>query len=631
MATTFNTIPTKRLAATISGSSGFIKLNNILGWDGVNLTSGDLGDVLYAVLRDQDNSVLEIMQLDPTTIANNSTTGITITRRGLKFNGDLTTEVPANKLVWVKNQTVVEIGTDVPQIFQNFVNFTDAQTIGGVKTFTSLPATTAGNPVAANDLARKAYVDAVGTGSATYDQEIISGTAGETLVSGDLVYFKMSDQRWWKTDADASTTSIDVKIGLSQGSASAGASVNVLTGGLAKNLTGLTAGTAYFVSGTAGAISSTRGTFTRFVGRAVSTTSMFFDANNDIETMKQSMNQIYAASTTGNDTYVVTLIPTPSAYTNGMMVNFKPDTANTGAATLNVNGLGAKTIKKNFDQTLSDNDIKINQIVTVVYESTTDTFQMQSQVANTAPPVVDIQNFTTAGTTSWTKPTGAKMVEVWVIGGGGGGGTGAATGTGGAGGGMGMKRFAAAALGATESLTVGAGGAAATTGGTTTFGTTVLLKATGGQGISQNGATSGGAANGDINWAGGNGGAGNNSAAPPDATNNSLAPRGGGAGGYNGGSPSTPTAGQNGGGFTTYYVQAGGVGGTAGANNAGATPSTSINLLIGGVGGGGGGYNGAGGSGTAGAGNLGSGGGGRTSTGTGAVGGDGAVVVITYF
>lgn len=641
MATTFNTIPTKRLAATISGSSAYIKLNNILGWDGADLTPAYLGDVLYAVLRDQDNSVIEIMQLDPTTIANNSTTGITITRRGLKFNGDLTTEVPANKLVWVKNQTIVEIGTDVPQIFQNFVNFTDAQSIGGVKTFTSLPATTAGNPVAANDLARKAYVDAVGTGSATYDQEIISGTAGETLVSGDLVYFKMSDQRWWKTDADASATSIDVKIGLSQGSASAGASVNVLTGGLAKNLTGLTAGTAYFVSGTAGAVSSTRGTFVRFVGRAVSTTSMFFDANNVIETMTQSMNQIYGASTTGNDTYVVTLAPAPAAYTNGMMVNFKPDTANTGAATLNVNGLGAKTIKKNFNTDLIDNDIKVNQIVTVVYESTTDTFQMQSQVANTAPPVTDVQAFTTAGTTSWTKPTGAKYVEVTVIGGGGAGGSGTPVNNviGGGGGGWGYKRFDASALGATETIVVGAGGVAGAnntaggSGGYSAFGTTVLLRADGGTGGSGTGTAAGGSANGDIHYAGGNSGTSYSGAGVSTSTDPS--PRGGGSGGYNGGSPATATAGGAGGGFTTYYVLAGGTAGAAGVNNGGAGNSPSTGYLQGGTGGGGGGYNGNG-TNTGGNGGAGAfpGGGGGGSVGTNNVGGNGAkgmVYVVTYF
>lgn len=279
MATTFNTIPTKRLAATISGSSGFIKLNNILGWDGATLTTADVGDVLYAVLRDQDNSVMEIMQLDTSTIANNSTTGITILRRGLKFNGDLTTEVPANKLVWVKNQTIVEIGTDVPQIFQNFVNFTDAQNVGGVKTFTSLPATTAGNPISANDLARKAYVDSVVAGIATSVSNVVPGTAGETIVAGNLVYLKLADSRWWKTDADTAATVEGVLLGIAQGSGTAGNTITngVMTRGVDANQSGLSAGSVYYASNTAGAISSSVGTVEVTVGVAKSTTELYFD------------------------------------------------------------------------------------------------------------------------------------------------------------------------------------------------------------------------------------------------------------------------------------------------------------------------------------------------------------------
>lgn len=195
MATTFNTIPTKRLAATISGSSGFIKLNNILGWDGVNLTPTDLGDVLYAVLRDQDNSVMEIMKLDPTTIANNSTTGITILLRGMKFNGDLTTEVSGNKLVWVKNQTIVEIGTDAPQMFRSFVDLTGDQTIGGVKTFSSIPVTTGGDPTTANQLARKSYVDATLAGTVGTASDSTFGTVRSSKNQGTKPRVKSTNAR----------------------------------------------------------------------------------------------------------------------------------------------------------------------------------------------------------------------------------------------------------------------------------------------------------------------------------------------------------------------------------------------------------------------------------------------------
>lgn len=85
----------------------------------------------------------------------------------------------------------------------------------------------------------------------------------------------------------------------------------------------------------------------------------------------------YAADAGANDAYAVTLSPAPAALTAGLVVHFKANTANTGNATLNVNGLGAKNILKNHDQTLSDGDIEAGQIVTVVYDGTQ--FQMQSQ------------------------------------------------------------------------------------------------------------------------------------------------------------------------------------------------------------------------------------------------------------
>lgn len=88
----------------------------------------------------------------------------------------------------------------------------------------------------------------------------------------------------------------------------------------------------------------------------------------------------YAADAQANDTYVITLDPVPSAYFTGMEINFKANTINTGAATLNVNSLGAKTIKKNHDQDLDDGDIEANQIVKVIYDGTD--FQMQSHASS---------------------------------------------------------------------------------------------------------------------------------------------------------------------------------------------------------------------------------------------------------
>jgi len=76
------------------------------------------------------------------------------------------------------------------------------------------------------------------------------------------------------------------------------------------------------------------------------------------------------------DVRTLTLSPVPSAYYTGMTLKIKSAAANTGAVTLNVNSLGAKSIKKNYDQALVANDIKSGAIYVVVYDGTN--FQLVS-------------------------------------------------------------------------------------------------------------------------------------------------------------------------------------------------------------------------------------------------------------
>lgn len=129
------------------------------------------------------------------------------------------------------------------------------------------------------------------------------------------------------------------------------------------------------VSGTTYDLTPQEGTVTQ-AGTAVTAARM-----NNIENGVEGAAKgtiFYAASSAGNDSYVLTFSPALTAYVTGLRINFKADVANTGAATLNVNELGAKTIKKNVTDDLSDNDIKVNQIITVVYDGTN--FQLISNV-----------------------------------------------------------------------------------------------------------------------------------------------------------------------------------------------------------------------------------------------------------
>lgn len=72
------------------------------------------------------------------------------------------------------------------------------------------------------------------------------------------------------------------------------------------------------------------------------------------------------AIATGNDSYAVS-IPGISSLVEGMSVKIKFTSANTGACTLNINGLGAKEIRKSNGNALSSGNIKAGQICHLVY------------------------------------------------------------------------------------------------------------------------------------------------------------------------------------------------------------------------------------------------------------------------
>jgi hypothetical protein len=84
----------------------------------------------------------------------------------------------------------------------------------------------------------------------------------------------------------------------------------------------------------------------------------------------------YVVSSGSANAYVVAT-PALAAYAAGNIVRFKANFTNTGAATINVNSLGAKSIKKLDGATaLAANDIISGQIVEVEYDGTN--FQMLS-------------------------------------------------------------------------------------------------------------------------------------------------------------------------------------------------------------------------------------------------------------
>ena len=77
----------------------------------------------------------------------------------------------------------------------------------------------------------------------------------------------------------------------------------------------------------------------------------------------------YAVDTASNDTYVAQ-VSGLDGYFTGLLVLLNPVTANTDAATLNINGLGAKAIVGEDGNALTTNDILSTGISHMVYDGT---------------------------------------------------------------------------------------------------------------------------------------------------------------------------------------------------------------------------------------------------------------------
>jgi len=260
---------------------------------------------------------------------------------------------------------------------------------------------------------------------------------------------------------------------------------------------------------------------------AVANTANTAVTNSATKTAIQQNSYTFVNDTGTTNAYVVSYTPSITTLFDGTIVSFKANTTNTGACTLNVNGLGASPIFGGGHVTLQSGEIVNSGFVEVEWNTSLGGWVLLEctggsvQVANATQSQqsvslgqmntalinikgINAQVFTSNGT--FTIPAGVTSVKAIVVGGSGGAGGTTNGGAGGGGAGGVVSYLTGLTAGLTISVIVGAsGGAGSGTGYGGTGGTSSISSGT--QSITTLTATGGGGGSG-AGAGGGTGGAG---------------------------------------------------------------------------------------------------------------------------
>lgn len=318
-------VPTKRLAAAILSTDATFTLNNYLSWKGVQ----DGTTVLVAADFPSTTAYgcfrnTANTQIEFFTWDPSTVAGpITILARGLDYRGGTTDgAATAAKYTWPANSTLVELGAAFPANLEKYMDRVSDETVAGIKTFSSSPVVPTG-----------------GTGTqAANATDIANAVTGASGTATNLVN---------------GTTKLSV--------AAASAPSPIAVGDNDPRV-------------------PTQGENDGLAATTTPATTNLFITQKDL----QKHVETYATSGGSANAYTLTTSPAVAAYAAGMEFEFKANFTNTGQATLNVSGLGAKTLMKWDGATqLVPGDIISSQVVKVKYDGTN--MQIISPVANIGP------------------------------------------------------------------------------------------------------------------------------------------------------------------------------------------------------------------------------------------------------
>jgi hypothetical protein len=132
-------------------------------------------------------------------------------------------------------------------------------------------------------------------------------------------------------------------------------------------------------------------------------------SNNSITQAVQNGSSLTLGSVAGTNTITGNLTPAITAYVAGQTFRFVAAGANTGAVTININGLGAKAVTKSGTTALVSGDIQLGAAVQVFYDGTQ--FQLSSgSVGGSGSVVSGVNTLTQANGINVLVGTGQSLV-----------------------------------------------------------------------------------------------------------------------------------------------------------------------------------------------------------------------------
>lgn len=122
-------------------------------------------------------------------------------------------------------------------------------------------------------------------------------------------------------------------------------------------------------------LDTTAGNNTDFRGQSTQGSALVSTIDTILQNLASMLARFYddmgATGTVAGTADAITLTTTSSfqSLANGLVTSFKAGSANTGAATINVDALGAKAIRRQGDSALSANDIVANGVYMIRYDT----------------------------------------------------------------------------------------------------------------------------------------------------------------------------------------------------------------------------------------------------------------------